>query len=58
MKRGVDEGVGGGGWMSACRGRNVTQHIDLSFVGRITVHDGEDTDGGVSRIGNGIQGGR
>lgn len=40
-------------------GRNVTQHIDLSFVGRITVHDGEeDTDGGVSRIGNGIQGGR
>lgn len=39
-------------------GRNVTQHIDLSFVGRITVHDGEDTGGGVSRIGNGIQGGR
>lgn len=46
------------GCRAACRGRNVTQHIDLSFVGRITVHDGEDTGGGVSRIGNGIQGGR
>lgn len=37
MKRGVDEGVGG--WMSGGvqgGGRNVTQHIDLSFVGRVT----------------------
>lgn len=28
------------GCRAACRGRNVTQHIDLSFVGRVRVHDG------------------
>ena len=38
MKRGVDEGVGGGRMDVGRRagGRNVTQHIDLSFVGRVT----------------------